>query len=210
MLKVLQNYNNGKIELADIDLPEINSNEVLIENIYSLISSGTEKSIISLSKKNILQKAIDRKDLTKRVFEKVKSEGLISTINLVKNKLDIPIPLGYSCVGKIIKAGENIKNFSEGDYVVTFGDEAAHHAEFIKSIEQNIVRVNIDDDLKSLTFSMIGAIALHAIRKSKINNGEVVLVVGLGLIGILMCQILQAYSYSVVGYDIDINKVKKD
>ena len=209
MLKVLQNYNNGKIELADIDLPEINSNEVLIENIYSLISSGTEKSIISLSKKNILQKAIDRKDLTKRVFEKVKSEGLISTINLVKNKLDIPIPLGYSCVGKIIKAGENIKNFSEGDYVVTFGDEAAHHAEFIKSIEQNIVRVNIDDDLKSLTFSMIGAIALHAIRKSKINNGEVVLVVGLGLIGILMCQILQAYSYSVVGYDIDINKVKK-
>ena len=56
MLKVLQNYNNGKIELADIDLPEINSNEVLIENIYSLISSGTEKSIISLSKKIFCKK----------------------------------------------------------------------------------------------------------------------------------------------------------
>lgn len=209
MLKVLQNYNNGQIELVEIDLPEINSNEVLIENIYSLISSGTEKSIISLSKKNILQKAIERKDLTKRVLEKIKSEGLISTINLVKNKLDIPIPLGYTCVGKIIKVGHNIKNFSENDYVVTFGDETAHHAEYVKSLEQNIVRVNIDDDLKSLTFSMIGAIALHAIRKSKINSGEVVLVIGLGLIGILMCQILQAYGYSVVGYDIDVNKIKK-
>ena len=209
MLKVLQNYNNGQIEIVEIDLPEINSNEVLIENIYSLISSGTEKSIISLSKKNILQKAIERKDLTKRVLEKIKSEGLISTINLVKNKLDIPIPLGYTCVGKIVKVGHNIKNFSENDYVVTFGDETAHHAEYVKSVEQNIVRVNIDDDLKSLTFSMIGAIALHAIRKSKINNGEVVLVIGLGLIGILMCQILQAYGYSVVGYDIDVNKIKK-
>ena len=209
MLKVLQNYNNGKIELAEIDIPEINSNEVLIENMYSLISSGTEKSIILLSKKNILQKAIDRKDLTKRVLEKVKSEGLTSTINLVKNKLDIPIPLGYSCTGKIIKVGQNIKNFSEGDYVVCFGDESAHHAEYVKCIEQNIIRVNIDEDLKSLTFSMIGAIALHAIRKSQINSGEVVLVIGLGLIGILMCQILQAYGYSVVGYDIDIKKVKK-
>ena len=139
---------------------------MLIKNIHSLISSGTEKSIISLSKKNFAE-SNRQKDLTKG-FRKVKSEGLISTINLVKNKLDIPIPLGYSCTGKIIKVGQNIKNFSEGDYVVTFGDESAHHAEYVKSVEQNIVRVKIDDDLKSLTFSMIGAIALHAIENLKL------------------------------------------
>ena len=203
MKQILQNNNSGEIKIEEVPIPQLQDNFIIVQNLFSLISSGTEKTKIELSKKNLLQKAKARPDLVKKVFQKFKKDGLIETLNTVKSKLDTPVPLGYSTAGKVLSVGGLVKDIAPGDLVACAGAGYANHAEIITVPVNLVTKIPKNVELKDASFTTLGAIALQGCRLSKPLIGETFLVVGLGLIGQITSQILNANGCKVIGTDID-------
>ena len=208
MKQVIQNYGTGKLELAEVPVPKCLPDYILVKNVSSLISLGTERSVIELGKKNLIDKAKERPELVKRFFEKVKNEGFIKTFKEALERLDTPIPLGYSSSGVVVEVGENTHKFSPGDRVACIGAGFAYHGEYVQMPENLCCKMPNGMDFDEAAFGMLGTIALHGVRNSKVSFGESVAVIGLGILGLLTIQILKAYGCKVIGVDIDPKKVE--
>lgn len=208
MLQLIQNYRTGKLELADVPVPNISSNTILVKNYASLISIGTERSIIELGRKSLLGKARSRPDLVKRFLDKAKKEGFFKTFQEAMGRLDNPVPLGYSSAGVVVEVGRNIHRFSPGDRVACIGAGYASHAEYVTVPENLCCLMPENVSFEEASFGMLGSIALHGIRCGKLTFGEKVAVIGLGLLGLLTVQILKSYGCVVMGVDIDVSKVE--
>jgi predicted dehydrogenase/threonine dehydrogenase-like Zn-dependent dehydrogenase len=203
MRQILQNLKDGSTEVADVPVPQVAHGSLLIRTSRTLVSAGTERMLVDFGKGNLLQKARQQPDKVKQVLEKVKTDGLMATINTVLNKLDTPLPLGYCNVGRAIEVGNSVTGFSVGDRVVSNGK----HAEFV-SVPQNLcakIPDSVDDE--SAAFTVIGAIALQGIRLLQPTLGETVVVTGLGLIGLVAVQLLRAHGCRVLGLDFDASKL---
>ena len=207
MKQVIQNYGTGKLKLAEVPVPVCLPDRVLIKNTASLISLGTERSVIELARKNLIEKAKERPELVKRFFEKVKNEGLVKTFKEALERLDTPIPLGYSTSGLVLEIGNNIRQFSAGDRVACIGAGFASHSEYIQVPESLCCKIPEDVDYDEAAFGMLGTIALHGVRCANIAFGETVAVFGLGVLGLLTAQILKSYGSRVIGVDLDRLKV---
>lgn len=208
MKQVVQNYKTGELKLEEVPTPICNKNSVLVKNVRSLISIGTERSIIELGKKSLLGKARARPDLVKRFIDKAKKEGILKTFSEAMGRLDSPTPLGYSSSGVVLEVGENVHLFSKGDRVSCIGAGYASHAEVITVPQMLCARIPDNVTFDEASFGMLGIIALHGIRSGKINFGESVAVVGLGLLGLLSVQILKSYGCQVIATDIDPSKME--
>lgn len=208
MKQILQSYSTGKIELADAPVPACSSNNVLVRNVASLISIGTERSIIELGKKSLLGKARARPDLVKRFIEKAQNEGLVKTFKEALGRLDNPTALGYSCAGRVIQVGSNVHEFSVGDNVACIGAGYAGHSEVVSVPAMLCARIPEDLSFGEASFGMLGIIALHGVRCANLSFGSSVTVIGLGLLGLLTVQILKAYGCRVFGLDVDASKVE--
>lgn len=208
MLQLIQNYRTGKLELADVPVPGVSANTILVKNYASLISIGTERSIIELGRKSLLGKAKARPDLVKRFLDKAKKEGFWKTFQEALGRLDNPVPLGYSSAGVVVEVGRNIHKFSPGDRVACIGAGYASHAEYITVPENLCCLIPENVSFEEASFGMLGSIAMHGIRCANLTFGERVAVIGLGLLGLLTIQILNAYGCVVMGFDIDRGKVE--
>ncbi len=102
MKQVIQNYRSGKLEVAEIPVPELRPGTVLVQTAVSLISAGTERQLVNLAKASLVGKAVARPDLVRQVVRKVERDGIVETIGAVFSKLDTPIPLGYSLSGVVV------------------------------------------------------------------------------------------------------------
>lgn len=203
MKQIIQNLKNGETILEEVPVPQVKPGHVLIKSTRSLVSLGTERMLVEFGKSNLFKKAKSQPDKVKEVINKVKTDGLKSTINAVINKLGKPIPLGYSNVGKVISVGDNVESFKIGDRVASNGS----HAEYVCVPKNLVVKIpdNVSDDEAS--FTVVGSIALQGIRLVKPTFGEKVVVIGLGLIGLITAQLLKANGCQVIGYDYDIDKI---
>lgn len=202
MKQVLQCLKTGKTRVEDVPCPQNTSNTLLIETTKTLVSAGTERMLLEFGKANILGKIKQQPDKVKMILEKIKTDGLISTLGAVQAKLDQPIALGYCQVGHVIEVGEKITGFSIGDRVVS----NAYHAEIARATKNTCAKIpdNIGDE--EAVFTVVGAIALQGIRLSKPMLGECYIVFGLGLIGLLAVQLLKANGCRVLGIDFDAHK----
>jgi len=207
MKQIIQNYRTGNLELAEVPVPLCSSNNILVKNIASLISLGTERSIIDLGKKSLLGKARARPDLVKRFVDKAKTEGFVKTFKEALGRLDTPTPLGYSSAGIVVEAGAQVQEFSPGDRVACIGAGYASHAEYIAIPPKLCCKVPDNVTFEEASFGMLGIIALHGIHSANLSFGSSVAVIGLGLLGLLTVQILKAYGCKVVGTDIDQAKL---
>ena len=205
MKQLLQHFSTGKLDILETPLPKVLTGHVLIQTSASLISAGTEKMLVDFAKSSLIEKARKQPDRVKQVLNKVKTDGLVTTYNAIKNKLDTPIPLGYCNVGIVKEVGTNVTEFKIGDRVASNGS----HAEYV-CVPKNLCAL-IPDSVsdEEATFTVIGAIGLQGIRLLDPTLGETVLVIGLGLIGQLSVQILQANGCNVIGIDTNINKVNE-
>lgn len=203
MKQIIQSFKTGDTILEEIPAPIIRKGAVLIETTYSLVSLGTEKMLVEFGKSNLISKARQQPEKVKQVLDKMKTEGLLPTLEAVFNKLEQPLPLGYCNVGKVIAVGEGVNEFKIGNRVASNG----HHAEIV-CIPKNLV-ANIPDDVsdEEACFTVIGSIGLQGIRLLKPTLGETIVVVGLGLIGLISAQLLKANGCNVIGVDIDVNKL---
>jgi len=202
MKQISQSIINGRVEVRETLTPGCGDNDLVIANICSVISAGTEKMVGDLAKRNIIGKAIQRPQEVKKVIEKIKKEGVVSTVRAVREKLSEPIILGYSSSGYVLACGKNVRSIKPGDRVASNGP----HGEVVRVPKNLCGRIpeNVSDE--QAAFAVIGSIALHAVRSSKARLGGRVLVIGLGLIGQICIQILNAQDCQIIGVDPDSSK----
>ncbi len=200
---VVQNFKTGHLSVADMPPPTVRRGGVLVENTTSLISAGTDRAIIAMAKKNPLGKAQDRPDLAKQVLAKVRTEGFWNTYKMVNNLIAEPIPLGYSCAGRVIAVGEGVTGFGVGDRVACAGLGYANHAEVVFVPKNLAVKIPEGVGDEQAAYATLGAIALQGLRQAQLQMGSTVAVIGLGLVGLLTVQMAKASGFRVIGVDVD-------
>ncbi|MEP1854631.1 zinc-dependent alcohol dehydrogenase, partial [Nonlabens ulvanivorans] len=195
MKQIIQSFKTGETILEELPAPQVKRGHVLIQTTKSLVSLGTERMLVEFGKSNLISKARQQPDKVKMVLDKIKTEGLMPTLEAVFNKLGEPLPLGYCNVGKVIEVGEGVSEFKVGDRVASNGG----HAEFV-SIPKNLV-ASIPDNVtdEQAAFTVIGSIGLQGIRLCEPTLGETIVVTGLGLIGLMTAQLLKANGCDVIG-----------
>jgi predicted dehydrogenase/threonine dehydrogenase-like Zn-dependent dehydrogenase len=203
MKQVLQDARNAAIIVADVPAPKLLAGCLLVRTAASLVSAGTERAASEFAGKNLLQKAKMRPDLVREVLSKINRDGLLATASAVRSRLDQPIALGYSSAGTVAAVGEGIADINPGERVACAGAGHAVHAEF--ACVPRLLSARIPSDAVSFdeaAFTTLGAVALHGVRNAQAKLGDVVAVIGLGLLGQLTVQILKAAGCSVLGMDI--------
>ncbi len=199
------------IRVEEVPAPLCGDNEVLVANVYSLISAGTERHSIEMRSKDLfaLQREMKkgRPEMVNKVKEIMKSQGIIAAYKIVTEKLNEPNILGYSSAGIVIEIGKNIKSISVGNRVACGGGGYASHADIVRVPENLCVRVPEGVNLKEAAYTTVGAIAMQGVRRAAVQVGEKVAVIGLGLVGLLTSQILVAAGIEVIGFDISPDKV---
>ncbi len=203
MKQVLQYPRKEGLLLEECPLPACKPNGIIVANRYSLISPGTERAIIDLASQSLAGKARSRPDLVKQVLDKVRTEGLINTLNKVRARLNSPIPLGYSASGVVIETAAGVSEFAVGDRVACAGFGYACHAEQIYVPKNLAVTLPAGLSHQEGAFVTLGAIALWGVRQAAVTLGERVAVIGLGLLGQITVQLLKASGCQVIGIDID-------
>jgi predicted dehydrogenase/threonine dehydrogenase-like Zn-dependent dehydrogenase len=204
MKQILQSLKNGDTAVMDVPCPQIRPGHVLIRTQKSLISSGTEKMLVNFGKASPLEKIRQQPDKVKMVFDKIKTEGLSSTIDAVRSKLDQLLPMGYCNVGIVIGIGAGVTEFVVGDRVVSNGA----HAEVVNVPKNLCCKVPDFVADEYAAFTVLGAIGLQGIRLAMPSMGESFVVMGLGLIGLLTVQLLVAQGCHVLAIDIDESKAE--
>ncbi|MFC0843988.1 bi-domain-containing oxidoreductase [Streptomyces noboritoensis] len=203
MKQVVQNYKSGELAVLDVPVPGCKPGGVLVRTAYSLISTGTELMKVSEAGMSMLGKARSRPDQVAKVMQSVATNGVPATYRKVMGKLDSYTPLGYSLCGVVEQVGAGIEDVKVGDLVACAGNEHALHAE-LNWVPKNLY-TPLPDGLapRHAAFGTVGSIAMQGVRQGEPQLGEVALVIGLGLIGQLVAQLLTASGVRVVGADPD-------
>ncbi|MFF3276694.1 bi-domain-containing oxidoreductase [Streptomyces chrestomyceticus] len=203
MKQVVQNYKSGELAVLDVPVPGCKPGGVLVRSAYSLISTGTELMKVSEAGMSMVGKARSRPDQVAKVVQSVAANGVPATYRKVMGKLDSYTPLGYSLCGVVEQVGAGIEDVAVGDLVACAGNEHALHAE-LNWVPKNLY-APVPDGLapRHAAFGTVGSIALQGVRQGESQLGDVALVIGLGLIGQLVVQLLAASGVRVVGADPD-------
>lgn len=202
MQQVIQPIDGGATDVVEVPDPVVGPGQVLIANRASLISAGTEKSTVELARQSLLGKARQRPDQVRRVLEKVRSEGLVSTIQQVRARLDQPMALGYSSAGIVLEIGEGVRRFQIGDRVVSNGP----HAGVVAVGENLVARIPDEVPFEQGAYAVVASVALQGVRLARVGLGDVVVVLGLGLIGQIAVALLRSAGCRVIGADLDARK----
>ena len=204
MKQIIQDLKNGATILEEVPTPLVKTGCVLIKTTRTLVSLGTERMLVEFGKANLIEKARQQPDKVKQVLDKIKTDGLMPTLEAVFNKLGHPLPLGYCNVGRVVAVGKGVVGLKVGDRVASNGN----HAQYVCVPENLVAKIpdNVSDD--QAAFTVIGSIGLQGIRLLNPTLGETIVVTGLGLIGLVACQLLRANGCRVVGIDFDRQKVK--
>ncbi|HLY21487.1 MAG TPA: bi-domain-containing oxidoreductase [bacterium] len=208
MKQVVLSPRTGVLEVADVPVPQIRPGAVLVRNTASVVSVGTERFVLDMAGRSLAGKARARPDLVREVLNKVRRDGLRTTVRETFIRLDSPQPLGYSCAGVVVDAGAGVDGFRPGDRVACAGTGWAAHAEVVLVPRQLCVPLPAEVTDEAGAFATLGAIALHGVRRAGAGLGEVVAVLGLGIVGQLTVQLLRSAGCRVVAYDVVPARVK--
>ncbi|GAB4491962.1 MAG: bi-domain-containing oxidoreductase [Anaerolineales bacterium] len=207
MKQLLQNLRDGKTTIEEVPIPTPRAGQALVRVAASLVSAGTERMVVEFAEKSLVGKARSRPDLVKQVLNKMAREGLLPTLQATFNRLDNPMPLGYSSAGVITALGAGMDGFRLGQRVACAGGGYAVHAEYNLVPRNLLTPLPEDVDFESAAFTTLGAIALHGLRLAAPQLGENVAVIGLGLLGLLTIQLASAAGCRVWGVDTNPERV---
>lgn len=207
MKQLVQNLRTGKTTVEEVPVPTPGRGQALVRVAASLVSAGTERSMVEFAEKSLLGKARARPDLVQQVLQKARREGLLPTLQAAFRRLDQPLAPGYASAGVIVALGEGMEGFHIGQRVACAGGGYAVHAEY-NLVPRNLLTPIPDNvDFESAAFTTLGAIALHGFRLAQPQIGENVAVIGLGLLGLLTAQIALAAGCRVLGIEPDVTRL---
>jgi hypothetical protein len=201
--QILQNLRTGKLELAEVPCPVVGSGAVLIETRASLISPGTERMLVEFSQANLLRKARQQPDKAKQVLEKIRTDGIFPTLEAVFRRLNEPMPLGYSNAGVVVETDANVRELQPGDRVVSNGP----HAEVVQVPRNLTAKIPKHVTDEEAAFTVLGSVGLQGIRLAEPALGERFVVIGLGLIGLIVVQLLNSNGCQVLGVDLNPDRL---
>lgn len=202
MKQVFHNLQTKEVEVREVAEPTLRPGGVLVRNHASLISTGTERTSVATGQKSLVGMARSRPDLVRKVIDFAKRQGIMAAFNLVRDRLADWQALGYSGAGEIVDPGDCLDEFSRGDRVACAGVGYASHAEMIFVPRNLCVRIPEGVEYEEASFTTLTAIALQGVRQAEVSIGDVVLVTGLGLVGLLTVQLLKAAGAVVIGVDL--------
>ena len=208
MKQLLQSVKTGETFLEDVPVPTAGPGYALVRTAASVISAGTERMVVDFAQKSLLGKARSRPDLVRQVVDKARREGLLTALEAAFNRLERPMPLGYSSAGTIVEVGEGLQGFKVGDRVACAGGGWAVHAEYAVVPQNLLAHIPEDVSFETAAFTTLGAVAMHGFRLSEARLGERVAVIGLGLLGRLTAVIARAAGCRVLGIDLDPARVE--
>lgn len=197
----------GSISVQQVPAPMIDEGHVLVEVAYSLISTGTELSAVQSSGQSLLQKALAEPEKVKKLWDFLRSQGIQKAVARVEGQTSQASPTGYSCAGIVIQVGAGVSDIQPGDYVACAGAGIANHAEIVLAPRNLVVKVPENCNLKDAASVTLGAIALQGVRRADPRLGEIIAVIGLGLLGQITVQLLKAAGCRVIGLDIDSKRI---
>jgi len=207
MKQVLQHARTGEISIAEVPAPQLLPGCVLVRVAASVVSAGTERASVEFASKNLVQKARSRPDLVREVIGKIQRDGILSAVQAVRSRLDQPQTPGYSSAGTVIATGEGVTDLQPGDRVACAGAGFAMHAEVACVPRLLVAKIPGDTETETpfeeAAFATLGAVALHGVRTAEVKLGDLVAVIGLGLLGQLTVQLLKAAGCRVLGLDIN-------
>ncbi len=197
----------GQVSVENVPAPLVEDGHILVEVAYSLISAGTEISSVESSGKSLIQRALERPDRVLQVIDHLRKQGIQKTVAKVRGQVAGGSPTGYSCSGIVIQVGRGVNGFQPGDRVACAGAGIANHAEIVLVPTNLAVKVPDGCDLKDAASVTLGAIAMQGVRRADPRLGEIVAVIGLGLLGQLTVQLLKVAGCRVIGLDLDARRV---
>jgi predicted dehydrogenase/threonine dehydrogenase-like Zn-dependent dehydrogenase len=212
MKQLLQDARTGELKVAEVPAPQLLPGCVLVRVAASLVSAGTERAAAEFASKSLLAKAKARPDLVRDVLAKLRRDGLASTLQTVRSRLNQPQSVGYSSAGVVVAVGDGIGDIEVGDRVACAGAGYAVHAEFACVPRMLVAKIPDGREASSkvsgrvsyeeAAFGTVGAICLHGIRTAEVALGDTVAVIGLGLLGQITVQLLKAAGCRVFGMDL--------
>lgn len=218
MKQLLQDARTGELRVTEVPAPQLLPGCVLVRVVASLVSAGTERASAEFASKNLLAKAKARPDLVRDVLAKMRRDGLASTLQTVRSRLNQPQSVGYSSAGVVVAVGDGIADISVGDRVACAGAGYAVHAEVACVPRMLVAKISGGREGSSregssreksskvsceeAAFGTVGAICLHGIRTAEVTLGDSVAVIGLGLLGQITVQLLKAAGCRVFGMDL--------
>ncbi|MFH2102575.1 MAG: bi-domain-containing oxidoreductase [Chloroflexota bacterium] len=208
MKQIHQNMRTGKTTIEEVPIPVPRHGQALVRVSASLVSAGTERMLVEFAEKSLLGKARSRPDLVRQVLGRMQREGIVPTLQAAFNRLDQPMPLGYSSAGTIVALGPGMDGFTVGQRVACAGGGYAIHAEYNLVPRNLLTPLPENVDFESAAFTTLGAIALHGFRLAEPQLGERVAVIGLGLLGLLTAQIVTAAGCHTLGIDLAPERVE--
>lgn len=202
MKQIVQNLRSGETLLEEVPAPLVRAGHLLIRTTRTVISAGTERMLVEFGKAGLIAKARSQPEKVRQVLDKIRTDGLLPTLEAVFARLDEPLPLGYCNAGVVLETGEGVSDFAPGDRVISNGP----HAEIVCAPVNLCARIpdGVSDD--HAAFTVLGAVALQGIRLIDPDLGERIAVIGLGLIGLMAVQLLRAHGCHVLAVDPDARK----
>lgn len=199
MRQVIQDLQTGETRLQEVPCPQVGVGKVLIRTVASVVSSGTERSLVDFGKASMIGKARRQPEKVREVINKMRTDGLQPTLRAVRSKLGEPMPLGYCNAGIVIAVGVGVRDFAVGDRVASNGG----HAEIVSVPQNLVVKIPEGVNLEHAAFTPLASIALQGLRLANPTIGERFVVSGLGVVGLFVVQLLIAQGCSVLGMDFD-------
>ena len=203
MQQILQDLGSGATTLVKAPTPEVRPGSLLIDATVSLVSTGTERMLVEFGRAGLVAKARQKPEKVKQVLQKIRTDGLMTTVDAVRSKLGQPIPLGYCHVGRVREVGSGVSGFQPGDRVISNGP----HADAVCVPKNLCARIPEQVSDEAAAFTVVASIGLQGIRLAQPTLGEAFVVTGAGLIGLLTVQLLRAHGARVLAIDFDPAKL---
>lgn len=198
----------GRVTPAIVPTPKVSMGCVLIKVVNSCISAGTEMSGVQNSGKSIIKRALEQPENVRKIINMAKSEGISKTYMRVRGKIDGGNPTGYSISGVVLAVGKGVTGFNVGDCVAAAGAGLANHAEYVDVPENLVMRMPEGLDFKAASTVTLGGIAMQGVRRANLRMGEICVVFGTGILGLLAVQMLSISGVRVIAIDFDDNRLQ--
>jgi len=197
----------GRVIAERVPTPIVSKGSLLIKVVNSCISAGTEMSNVSETGKHIIKRALEQPAEVMNALNFARENGIKKMLARVKGTLEGGKPTGYSISGIVVGVGEGVRDFEVGMHVAAAGAGLANHAEFVDVPVNLVMKMPAGLDFERASTVTLGGIAMQGVRRAELTLGEVCVVQGAGILGLLAQQLLQAAGIRTIVLDLDEHRL---